>query len=93
MVTGDWVATRNKDRTNMAVNVHLNNLAKSLARWNVEPVVDAGNGDIIFHGGWDNSLLNFSLSGVNGNMDMQFKGWNYYTFKPETEEKLDWVSC
>lgn len=87
-VQGDWSQKNNKNLTQLQVKLHLIDLAKSLQRWQITPAVDAGKGDMEFKGGWNNSVFNFSLAALNGNMYLKLNNGIITDLSPETEEKL-----
>ncbi len=85
---GDWVQKGKTNKTNLQLNLHIKNLAKSMERWNIIPAVDASIGEMEFRGGWNDSLMNFSLAKLNGSMDLRLKNGVITHLSPETEEKL-----
>ncbi len=87
-VTGDWVRKEKVNKTNIQLNLQIQNLAKSLERWNIIPVVDANKGEMEFRGHWNNSLVNFSLASLYGSMNLQLKQGVITHLSPETEGKL-----
>lgn len=87
-LNGEWTQRANKNRTQLNVTMNLKNLAQSLELWNITPAVDAGKGVIMFKGGWNNSIYNFSLASLNGLMYLKLKNGIITHLSPETEEKL-----
>lgn len=87
-VQGDWTMTGDVHQTKMEVKLHINNLAKTLQHWKISPVMDAGMGDMSFKGGWDDSLYDFSLNTLNGNLYLQLKNGIITHLSSETESKL-----
>lgn len=88
MVGGEWIQKNNTNRTNAQVKLHFNNLAKSLEHWNITPAVDASKGDLVFNGGWNGSIYDFSLPALKGSMYLQLNNGRITHLSPETEEKL-----
>lgn len=87
-INGGWIQKEKNNQSTLQVSLHLNNLAKSLARWNISPVVDAGRGDFEFTGGWKGSLMEFSLATLKGAVAIKLKDGRITHLSPETEEKL-----
>lgn len=87
-INGSWSQKNKVDKTKTRVQLHVNDLAKTLKRWDMFPAVDAGKGDMEFVGGWNKSLFDFSLSAVNGSMSIKLKKGIITHLSPETEEKL-----
>ena len=87
-INGEWQQKNQVDQTKMQMKVHLQDLAKSLERWQITPVVDAAKGDMEFNGGWNGAVYDFSLSSVHGAMYLQLKNGRITHLSPETEEKL-----
>lgn len=87
-IQGEWIQKDKKDETKVHVRVNLKDLAKSLERWHITPAVDAVKGDMEFKGGWNNSIVNFSLATLNGSMYLMLKNGVITHLSPETEEKL-----
>ncbi|MFG0172301.1 YhdP family protein [Legionella pneumophila] len=85
---GEWLQKGKFNQTKLQSKMYLKDLAKSLDRWAINPAVDAGKGYIEFHGGWQGSLYDFSLSKLNGSMYLQLKNGRITHLSPETEEKL-----
>ncbi|WP_415073207.1 YhdP family protein [Legionella sp.] len=88
-IEGEWIYKNGINRTNAHVRLDMTSLSKSLARWNFYPAVDAKKGYVEFKGGWNNSLLRFSLASVHGAMYIQLKNGRITDLSKETEEKLD----
>lgn len=87
-IEGDWTQKGRSNQSKMQFKMHLTDLAKSLERWDITPVVYAGTGDLEFHGSWNGTLYNFSLASLNGTMNLQLKNGRITHLSPETEEKL-----
>ncbi|MDI1353077.1 MAG: AsmA-like C-terminal region-containing protein, partial [bacterium] len=88
IVNGEWTQFQKNNQTKLKVSLHLNDLAKSLQRWEITPAVDAGKGDIEFNGGWNGRVYDFSIAAVKGTLSMQLKNGIITHLSPETEEKL-----
>nr|WP_277873335.1 AsmA-like C-terminal region-containing protein [Legionella cherrii] len=86
---GEWTQKENLNQTNLDIKLNITNLAKTLERWNVTPAVHAKKGYMEFHGGWKNSLYQFSLASLKGTMYLQLKNGRITHLSKETEEKLD----
>lgn len=85
---GEWVRKNKINRTDMQLKLHFNDLAKSLELWSLTPAVDAKKGDLVFNGGWNGSINDFSLAGLKGTMYLQLNNGRMTHLSPETEEKL-----
>jgi uncharacterized protein (TIGR02099 family) len=88
MLNGDWSQIGKKNQTKTQIKLYMSDLAKTLERWEINPVVDARKGYIEFNGGWDDSISNFSLSKISGTLYMELKNGRITHLSPETEEKL-----
>jgi len=88
-VQGEWTQKKAKDQTKMQVKLNITDLAKSLARWNIAPDVDAKKGYMEFNGGWNSALYDFSLASLSGTMYLELKNGRITHLSHETEEKLD----
>ncbi len=88
-IQGEWTQKQNIDTTKLDLKLTINDLAKSFARWDIEPVVEAKKGYLAFKGGWNNSFYNPSLPSLNGDMFLQLKKGRITNLSKETEEKLD----
>lgn len=86
--TGDWKQENNTNATNIKADLHITDLANSLRRIKVSPVVEAHRGDLRFEGGWPGRLCDFSLAKTKGQMVMNFNDGRITHLSPETEEKL-----
>ncbi|TAL62362.1 MAG: TIGR02099 family protein, partial [Legionella sp.] len=85
---GQWSQIQNKNRTQVHVRMLLKDLGKNLELWGISPAVDADKGEMEFKGGWNDSMVNFSLSTLNGAMYLKLKNGLISHLSPETEEKL-----
>jgi len=86
--TGQWTRNQSVNETKVDATLTMNQLAKSLERWKITPVVDAEEGRIQFQGGWPGSFHDFSLASMSGQMSMVFENGRITNLSPETEEKL-----
>lgn len=85
---GNWKQKNKINATRIKADMRINNLSKTLTRWNISPVVEAKRGDILFEGGWPRPLHDFNLSKVNGQFFMRFTKGRITNLSRETEEKL-----
>lgn len=85
---GEWTESKKASQTKLDVKLNLSNLSKTLERWGVTPAVHAKKGYMEFHGGWKNSIYNFSLASLNGEMYLQLKNGRITHLSKSTEEKL-----
>lgn len=85
---GDWKEENKVSSTKLRADLHISDLAKSLTRWQISPVVEAERGDVLFQGGWPGAIYDFSLAKVTGQMAISFKDGRITNLSPETEEKL-----
>lgn len=88
MAKGDWLRDDKRNQTKIEASLNINNLAKSLERWKISPVVEAKSGVIRFQGGWPGPLQQFSLTNVSGQVSIAFQNGRITNLSPETEEKL-----
>ncbi|MBI2785462.1 MAG: TIGR02099 family protein [Legionella longbeachae] len=86
---GEWTQKAKKNQTKLDLKLNINNLGKTLERWNLTPAVHAKKGYLEFHGGWNKSIYKFSLASLNGSMYLQLKNGRITHLSKETEEKLD----
>lgn len=75
-------------KTRVDATMDIYNLARSLERFNINPVVESNQGKIRFIGGWNGPIYNFALAKINGEVGMRLKNGRITHFSPETEEKL-----
>lgn len=87
-IKGNWLLNDAVNQSQVQLKMHLTDLAKSLDRWQISPVVFADKGDMEFNGGWHGSIYNFSLPSLYGSMFLQLKNGRITHLSPETEEKL-----
>lgn len=85
---GDWQAGPNHSQTHLEAQLRLSDLAKSLQRWQLEPVVEADSGTAYFSGGLPGSYFDFSLAKLHGKLNLALKNGRVTHLSPETEEKL-----
>lgn len=85
---GEWKQVGKANTTKLEADLHINDLATSLARWKISPAVEAKHGDLRFQGGWPGALHDFSLAKINGEVAINFKGGRITNLSSETEEKL-----
>lgn len=85
---GRWDATEKKDTSFLKVNVQINDLAKSLERLHVTPVVHSHNGQIILAGNWDGPIYDFNVHKFIGDMRVSIRDGRISNFDKEVEEKL-----
>lgn len=85
---GDWLKNGKDNDTRLQADLHLINLAKNLANWQVSPVVEAARGDIQFNGGWSGPIYDFSVAKLKGQMGIALMDGRITNLSPETEEKL-----
>lgn len=83
-----WKAAANNQRTDIKANLRIDDLAKSLERLNITPVVHSKHGRVIFDGGWDGAIYDFSLKDLVGDMFVTLKSGRISNFDKEVEEKL-----
>ena len=87
-LNGDWSVTEGKNKTTLQADLQINNLGKSLKRWQVTPVVEAHKGSVRFKGNWPGTITEFSLEKMSGDMYMTFQDGLITNLSRETEEKL-----
>ncbi len=85
---GEWKEENNIPTTKITADLKVSDLAKSLEKWSIIPVVEAHGGNILFQGGWPGAIYDFSLAKLKGQMLIYFKNGRITHLSPETEEKL-----
>ncbi|QRN04320.1 TIGR02099 family protein [Legionella sp. MW5194] len=86
--TGEWHQATPINQTQIKVDMQINDLAGSLKRWHISPVVESSFGQIELRGTWPGSYTDFALNKVKGTMALYFKHGRITNLSPETEEKL-----
>lgn len=86
-LNGDWQDIP-KPETRINAELKVNDLAKALSHWNIDPVVEARQGELQFNGEWDGAPTDFSVKGVTGKMYILFKDGRITHLSPETEKKM-----
>jgi len=84
----EWFHKAKADKTELQARLFISDLAGSLKRFDIEPVVEAKQGIVNFTGGWNHSLFDFSLDDLKGMMDINLKNGRITHLSQETEEKL-----
>lgn len=85
---GKWRRQGDENNTDIQAKLYVHDLAQSLQRFNIKPVVEARTGDVFLNGSWPGVLFDFSLASIKGHMTMNFKDGRISHLSPETEEKL-----
>ncbi|KTD21712.1 YhdP family protein [Legionella londiniensis] len=85
---GEWRRNDKENRTDIQGRLYMNDLAQSLSRWHVSPVVEAHYGQVFIHSSWPGAFSDFSLAKIKGHITMTFKEGRISNLSPETEEKL-----
>ena len=83
-LSGHWV----DQRSSVEAALRIDDLSKSLARWNMTPAVSARSGVIDFRGQWPGSFSDFSLRHTTGDMKIVLKNGRISQLSRETEAKL-----
>ncbi len=86
--SGLWSTVNNIDNTTLKFNLKVSDLAKSLEKFNITPVVHSKNGDINFQGGYAAPIYDFNLKKLSGYMSVVFKNGRINHFDKEVEEKI-----
>lgn len=86
--SGIWDAAVNNAKTNVKLNIYINDLGKTLARLKFNPVISSGKGNITFAGNWKGSPLDYKVSQLNGSMELAIKNGRITQLSKEAEEKL-----
>ncbi len=87
-INGQWTQNNNLNQTSLELSMHVNNLAKSLQLWDINPRVDASRGDLVFYGGWNDALYDFSLAKLKGTLSLQLNDGRITHLSKKTEEQL-----
>lgn len=85
---GAWTLTGKKSQTNLQADLQLTDLAKTLARCNILPAVEANRGEIQFKGSWPGAIHDFSLNKVVADLRIEIKNGRITHLDKETEGKL-----
>lgn len=86
--TGQWHQDNQVNQTQISVDMQINDLAGSLKRWHISPVVESSLGQIELKGTWPGSYTDFALNKIRGTMALYFKHGRITNLSSETEEKL-----
>ncbi|MGL6036869.1 MAG: YhdP family protein, partial [Legionella sp.] len=87
-ISGDWTQKEGSNFSRLEAKIHSSNLAESLERWHISPVVHAGTGDMEIQGSWRGRLYDFSLANLDGSMALKLNNGRITDLSKETEEKL-----
>lgn len=87
-ISGDWTQKEGSNFSRLEAKIHSSNLAESLERWHISPVVHAGTGDMEIQGSWRGRLYDFSLANLDGSMVLKLNNGRITDLSKETEEKL-----
>jgi uncharacterized protein (TIGR02099 family) len=85
---GNWTDNKKESSTSVKAYMDIKNLAKSLERWNINPVVEASSGKVQFNGTWPGGFHDFSVKTVNGELGILLRNGQITHLSKETEEKL-----
>lgn len=70
--TGQWYAHHKQHKTHLTGAMYAHNLGDMLNLFDVTDNMEEGNGRLLFNMNWDDSLVNYELSKVNGRLKLQF---------------------
>lgn len=87
-LSGQWQQDQQVNSSQISMLLQITDLARSLERWHISPVVESSRGYVRFEGNWPGSFFNFSLAKLKGKMALEFKDGRITHLSPETEEKL-----
>lgn len=87
-MTGEWQTKIKPETTHLKAELKLTSLADILNRLGISPAVEANRGNLLFEGGWNGSIFDFSLVKVYGDMFLSLKDGRITHLSKETEEKL-----
>lgn len=85
---GEWTQKQGKDKTTFEALLTVKNLAETLNRWQITPVVESKAGQVHFKGSWDSTLIEPKLGLIRGNLALDFRRGRITHLSHETEEKL-----
>lgn len=88
VMAGHWNKTNKENHTDLNVHLHISNLARSLQKFKIPPVVEAQEGEVEFNGSWPNAIYDFSLLDLSGGLNITLKRGRITSLSPETEQKL-----
>ena len=87
-VKGNWLEANATSHTDVRADLTIKDLGKGLAQWHIKPVVEAHKGGVSFMGGWPGGVIDFSLSKVAGQIQIDIKNGRITDLGSATEEKL-----
>ena len=85
---GKWVQNGEVNTSTVDLTMSISDLAKTLSRWKITPVVAAKKGDIQVHAEWPGAFQDFSLARVSGLSLIVLKRGEITHLDAATEEKL-----
>jgi len=85
---GRWSQENGLNETHITADLQIKDLANSLERFHISPVVEAKKGMILFEGKWPGAYQDFSLAKLSGQMAITLRNGRITNLSPETEEKL-----
>lgn len=88
VLSGQWQQQGETNQTKVDVNLHINDLAKTLNRWHISPVIEEATGNVRLESHWSGSYLDFSLANLQGSMSFNLKDGRITHLSEQTEEKL-----
>lgn len=85
---GLWTVENNKNKTNLQFNLKISDLAKSLEKLNITPVVSSKNGIVNFEGSYPRAIYDFNIQDLAAYMTVVFKNGRISHFDKNLEEKI-----
>lgn len=85
---GLWEKNKTSEKSVLAGQITIHDLAKTLLQFKISPVVEANKGAIQFEASWPKGLSAFSIQHLVGQFAIQLKDGRITHLSKETEEKL-----
>lgn len=85
---GNWTIKDKQSSSAVEGDFQTTNLAKTLQRWKIQPLVEASKGQILFSIDWSGSIFDFSLAKLDGDLNVYIKDGRITDLSRATEEKL-----
>lgn len=85
---GGWKKVNGKDQSTLEFQLQVGDLAKSLERLHIAPVVHSHNGNLKFEGGFNGPFYAFDVKNLVGYMQVVIKHGRISNFDREVEEKI-----
>lgn len=85
VASGKWQQDK---ETQIKVMMQIHDLADTLRRWDIGPVIEAAQGEVYLEGGWAGSYSDFALAKLHGALTFAIRDGRITHLSEQTEEKL-----